>query len=782
MNAPLQTARPAADRRAMLDALQALFEPSDVIELRALHKGKKRTDAGCFDADHWPVLVECAERLNNQGAAVYVTLNPVNPQLLGRYNNRMQDYAEATATDAEIVTRRWLLVDIDPKRPKNTSATRAQLAAAQATAQAVYEHLQREMGWPDPIVGESGNGMHLLYPLELPNDTASRDLVKAALQGLAARFNDAMVSIDVAVFNAGRITKLYGTVANKGDHTDAAPWRLSRLISTPKRGASVTVAQLQEVAQLRSDNDHGGNTTAALHHAGSGFDLPGFLSRLGIGYDQDTHEGSDRYKLHHCPFNPEHGKGEAAVFRKPSGALGFKCLHNSCADNNWHKLRDLVDGPRESRSVPQVDISRILGQGQPIPQLPALPQLPEAPAPTFDLDFPPGLIGRMAEHVLAASRCGVKSYAIVAALITASFLIRGTSWVEGSNTPLNLYTCMIGETGKGKEEPRRGVKRLVRIVGRIGGVVEGVASGPALLRAMAVEPNRLLLTDEFGMFLQAALADHGSIHLKELTKEILSLFGLGRSVYAGRCYSDAKLNIDPIENPYLCVMGTTTSTELMEALNRRSVDSGLMNRFLFIEAVGMEPINRFVDDQVPEDLEKDINAQFGNFGPSGAIGYDDGAHELMVDLATAMANDALGEFAAMWSRSEELMIRVAGVLAVGDGRTITTRHIDWAHRFVRWSIESMLQRMGREMHETDFDRQCKRVVEIIGNPRKYADDRKFSDDLQQGYMPHAKLLKLMKMKAKEFQDLISTLLESQQIEVIKVPSSGKDKVLYVLQR
>ncbi|WP_398308352.1 DUF3987 domain-containing protein [Zoogloea sp.] len=428
------------------------------------------------------------------------------------------------------------------------------------------------------------------------------------------------------------------------------------------------------------------------------------------------------------------------------------------------------------------DTSGILGQGQPLPQLPALPQLPEAPAPSFDLDFPPGLVGRMAEHVLAASRCGVKSYAIVAALITASFLIRGTSWVEGSNTALNLYTCMIGETGKGKEEPRRGVKRLVKIVGRIGGVVEGVASGPALLRAMAVEPNRLLLTDEFGMFLQAALADHGSIHLKELTKEILSLFGLGRSVYTGRCYSDAKLNIDPIENPYLCVMGTTTSTELMEALNRRSVESGLMNRFLFVEAVGMEPINRFVDDQVPADLEREINAQFGNFGPSGAIGYDDGAHELMVDLATAMANDALGEFAAMWSRSEELMIRVAGVLAVGDGRTITTRHIDWAHRFVRWSIESMLQRMGREMHETDFDRQCKRVVEIIGNPRKYADDRKFSDDLQQGYMPHAKLLKLMKMKAKEFQDLISTLLESQQIEVIKVPSSGKDKVLYVLQR
>lgn len=364
MTAPLPTAKPAADKGVMLDALRALFEPGDVIELRALHKGKKRTDAGYFDAAHWSQLVVHAERLNNQGAAVYVTLNPANPQLLGRYNNRVQDYADATATDTDIVIRRWMLVDIDPKRPKNTSATPAQFEAAQATARHVYQHLAG-CGWPAPIVGESGNGMHLLYPLALPNDTASRDLCKSALQGLAARFDTDMVNIDVAVFNAGRITKLYGTVANKGDHTDAAPWRLSRLVSVPERGDTVTVDQLREVAEIQTDDDQ--DDDADLHHGGNvgGFDLPAFLGRLGIAYDQDAHEGSDRYKLHHCPFNPEHGYGESAVFRRPNGALVFKCLHNTCAGNDWHKLRELVDGPRASRARPQADISGLLrGIGQ----------------------------------------------------------------------------------------------------------------------------------------------------------------------------------------------------------------------------------------------------------------------------------------------------------------------------------------------------------------------------------------------------------------------------------
>jgi hypothetical protein len=82
---------------------------------------------------------------------------------------------------------------------------------------------------------------------------------------------------------------------------------------------------------------------------GPAFDLGDFLARLGIAFEQDTHEGSERFKLAHCPFNPEHGKGEAAIFRRPGGALGFKCQHNSCAGKEWADVRALVDGPREQR-------------------------------------------------------------------------------------------------------------------------------------------------------------------------------------------------------------------------------------------------------------------------------------------------------------------------------------------------------------------------------------------------------------------------------------------------
>jgi hypothetical protein len=336
---------PSPDKAEIVKALNALFESTDVIELRAFHKGRKRTDAGYFDGDHRDELAEEAKRLSTSGAAVYVALNRLDPQLLGCYANRVEHYAQATATDANIIQRRWLLLDVDPSRPKDTSATEEQLTAAKDCARRCYQALKREH-WPEPLAAESGNGMHLLYPLDLPNDTDSRDLIKGALAGLAGRFDRTSVSVDQAVFNAARIVKLYGTVANKGDHTAVAPWRLSRLITKPRRDSVVTPDQLRALHLPHE------RSVFSLPPYGKSFDLEGFLSRLSTGYRQDAHEGSERYKLDHCPFNAEHGRGEAAIFRKPDGTLGFKCQHNSCADKHWQDLRALIDGPRETRTGP----------------------------------------------------------------------------------------------------------------------------------------------------------------------------------------------------------------------------------------------------------------------------------------------------------------------------------------------------------------------------------------------------------------------------------------------
>jgi hypothetical protein len=133
---------------------------------------------------------------------------------------------KATTADRDIVRRGWLLVDFDPARPSEISATLGEKEAAYERAKEVRAYLKAE-GWPEPVIADSGNGFHFLYPLDLPNDQESRELVKGVLKALAFKFDDDRVKIDTGVYNAARIVRLYGTTTRKGDHTNERPHRRS---------------------------------------------------------------------------------------------------------------------------------------------------------------------------------------------------------------------------------------------------------------------------------------------------------------------------------------------------------------------------------------------------------------------------------------------------------------------------------------------------------------------------------------------------------------------------
>jgi hypothetical protein len=212
-------------------AVGTLFEANAVVEIRAFKE--QHTLTGYFD--EYEVLAEEAASLDGWGYAVYVTLNEVNPALLARAANRMcKAYrGKSTTSDTDITRRRWLPLDFDPVRPADVSSTSEERKAAQLRARDVRDYLIGQ-GWPEPVVGDSGNGAHLLYRIDLPNDRESLELVKGVLDSLAFKFNDELVKVDTAVHNAARIWKLYGTTARKGDDTEARPHHASKLLKVPE--------------------------------------------------------------------------------------------------------------------------------------------------------------------------------------------------------------------------------------------------------------------------------------------------------------------------------------------------------------------------------------------------------------------------------------------------------------------------------------------------------------------------------------------------------------------
>jgi P4 family phage/plasmid primase-like protien len=342
-----------ADVDEIRRAIPLFLESGSTIELRA-PKSNEGTISGYFSD---PAKLErAAAAANSRAPGIYITINPVSADVLARADNRLKARASVTTTDREITRRRLLLLDFDPARPAGISSTDAEHAAAIAAARSACEALIA-LGWAPPVLADSGNGAHLLFRIDLPNDAAATELVKSVLRSAAKRFDTAAVTVDLSVFNAARISKLYGTVSRKGDSTIERPHRISRLLELPESFVPVAIETLREFA-AQGAPDPRKATTHAPSRPGprlvSDFSLERFIAEHGIGIARspDVHEGSERWVLDHCPFNPDHRAPDATLFRRVSdGRLGFKCLHNSCSDRGWKEFREFYepDRPRGRR-------------------------------------------------------------------------------------------------------------------------------------------------------------------------------------------------------------------------------------------------------------------------------------------------------------------------------------------------------------------------------------------------------------------------------------------------
>jgi hypothetical protein len=221
---------PKADRVEVERAISLIFRPGHVVEVR-IPRTRVGVVAGYFDNFSAMAVAICQADTKYGASGVYYTLNVVNPALLGRAYNRLKEHAEYTTADNNILGRRWLPVDLDPVRPAGVSSSDEEHEAAVARARIIAADMASEWAWP--IIADSGNGAHLLYKVDLPNDQEALSFVSGALAELSRRYSDDSVKVDVTSANAARIWKAYGTVARKGDTIPGRSHRISRILEVP---------------------------------------------------------------------------------------------------------------------------------------------------------------------------------------------------------------------------------------------------------------------------------------------------------------------------------------------------------------------------------------------------------------------------------------------------------------------------------------------------------------------------------------------------------------------
>lgn len=274
---------------------------------------------------------------------IYFVLNKIDNACYGRQQSeKLVKSPKITTNDNDIVRRSFVFVDFDPVRKSGTNASNEEFELAHKKAQDVFRFL-RGKGFSEPIISKSGNGFHLTFKVDLPNDEKTTETIKQFYEYLASIFSDDKVDIDTKVFNLARLCKLYGTMAKKGANLEDRPWRMSEIIYVPKEVNVTDIEKFESIAALLPPKEAPKpiQRNARIGY-GEQFDLESWLNSHGIEYRKKQDGTSTKYEIKTCPWHETHSSNNpfsSALFQDTEGKLTYTCAHSHCKDKQWKDFR-----------------------------------------------------------------------------------------------------------------------------------------------------------------------------------------------------------------------------------------------------------------------------------------------------------------------------------------------------------------------------------------------------------------------------------------------------------
>lgn len=791
------------DKESIVSALKLWFREGDVFEIRVLDAlspewMRPHMESGYFDYEHIPDAAEAIGKLRSFRGA-YATVNPVNPDLLARACNRLRGITrEATTADTDILSRRWLLVDCDPKRVSGVSSSDSEHEAAISMACKIRSGLSAS-GWPDPILIDSGNGAQMMYRIDLPVEDGG--LVQRCIAGIATAGDD-KVDVDLTVFNPARIWRIPGTMNCKGDDVKTRPHRMAQILSVPEKFGIVTPEQMETAASWKnaagttSLPSGGAQETSSLPREVSEFNLDDWIARYcpELGAPQVWKDGR-KWVFPVCPFNDAHRNRSAVLIQQSNGAIAFRCHHNSCTGNDWFKLRELREPgchDRKEQPLPDVDISGILSQkpkAQPPPAEPKTDKEPMlAPLPEKLLDVP-GFISDYADYTMRTGQYPNRILAFCSALAFLAFLT-GRKITDERNNRGNIYLVALANSGTGKDHPRK-VNMNVAIRHDLGAcIAESFGSGEGLEDAMFLHPSMLFEIDEFDtVFNSLKFARDG--RGESIMEKLLRFYGASNGVYKMRKLSirnnEGKKTDDDrkIVNPHLVILGTAIPKFFYSALSERVLANGLIARCMILDAGkrghGRKPSGESIPDAITRAIEI-----IGKYGQSGNLTEINPAPMLIpaapdADVLLSKLNEKYdciydrheaeqrNEAMAFWARVFEKVCKLSMLYAVSENPVkpvISVAGVKWAAAFVEHVTDQMLFMVDAYSFENLFDEKCRKAVRYIRQAG--------------GKMKHSQLLRNMHESKEVFKQIMETLQENGTVTTDFIPTEGKTAKYYRL--
>ena len=681
------------------------------------------------------------------------------------------------------------LIDCDPKRASGVSSSNAEHESALAKAREIRDGLS-SLGWPDPIMTDSGNGAQLMYRIDLP--ATDGGLVQKCTNTFALASDDA-VSIDTSVHNPARIWRLPGTMNCKGDSIPERPHRMARILEEPQDIVSVSREQMQDIVSHQSEDTQTDVPDDEWKHTMPAFDLDSWIAQYcpELGSPQPW-KGGRKWIFPVCPFNEAHTNKSAVLIQEPSGAVAFKCHHNGCSGNDWRALRELREPgccERREEANSDVDLSGILKPNRIEKQEKEAPLFPNpGPVPDKLLSIP-GFIDDVVKLSMQSAPYPNRVLSFTGALALLAFLV-GRKVQDKRDNRSNIYLIALADSGTGKDHPRKVNFNIAFRAGVAGAIGDAFASGEGLEDALFMHPSMLFQADEFDCIFNTLKYSKDN-RAESINEKLLKFYGASNTIYPLRKKASAKKKdgtvheIAHIVNPNLVLLGTAIPQYFYESLSRRVLENGLVARCIIVEA-GKRGEAGNPQPITPSDsliraatylANLDVNGNLTNEYPKPLIITE--TPEATAALREVQQEcdrrynfyEAQNEGAAkaLWARAHEKVCKLAmlhGISSNVYNPLITDKSVKWAWKFIDHLTQRMLYMADSYVYENVFDEKCQKVIRML---REHG-----------GRIKHAKLLNRFHDSLDNLKKVVETLMEQGILTYEMEATKTRPSKVYVL--
>lgn len=324
------------DEKEIRKTIYLMKPNNELFEIRIL-QGKKSFSGYFTNVD---VMLDALKKQDLRGANVYITVNQPNEACYSRKQKDCLLLEDTTTSDHDVDFYDWLMIDLDPKRPSKVSSSDEELQKAKDLGNKIYKYMQN-LGFEKPLMAMSGNGVHLMYRVNLQNTKEHQELMKKSLKALDLLFSTGEVDIDLKNANPSRICKLYGTLAQKGKNDAKRPHRMSYVVGEPKEIKTSDIKYLEKLCEVIPKEPE--KPQKYNNYQPRDFDLDSWLDKYGIRYVKKSWNDADKYELEECPFDSNHKAPDSCILKFRNGAIAFTCFHNSCSGHKWQDLRAMYE-------------------------------------------------------------------------------------------------------------------------------------------------------------------------------------------------------------------------------------------------------------------------------------------------------------------------------------------------------------------------------------------------------------------------------------------------------